>query len=197
MRVCFVLSCWLLVVHSYRVPFSSILSRTTNGISPLRWKSTSLSSSQQLEPQMSEVSKLNNYDNINPNADITNTDSENYIKKVPKGSTPEFAIAGDSTVETPSQRAVLILHFVLAAMNLAMATSAYPVESVMDIVKAVAVFALSVVLGDFGTGVFHWSVDNYGSINTPVFGTVCAAFQGYVRRPLINTYLQHQPVAPA
>ena len=180
--LCFFVVSWLLVadfVHGFSVPpSSSMLKRQTNFPSQLRWKSTSLGSSQQLEPQMSEVSKLNNYDNINPSVDITNTDSENYIKKVPKGSTPEFAIPGDSTVETPSQRAVLILHFALTAVNLAMATSAYPIESMLDIVKAVAVFALSVVLGDFGTGVFHWSVDNYGSINTPVFGTVCAAFQG-------------------
>eukprot|EP01035_Chromulina_nebulosa_P018518 gene18518-24236_t len=36
---------------------------------------------------------------------------------------------------------------------------------------------ISIILGDFATGVFHWSVDNYGDINTPVFGSVCAAFQ--------------------
>ena len=182
MRCCFVVSLLLVteLVRGYRVPSSIIPYRQTICASQLRWKSTCLSSSQQLEPlpQMSDVSKLNNYDNINPNVDITDTASENYIKKVPKGSTPEFAIAGDSTVETPSQRAVLILHFVLAAVNLAMAASAYPIVSLLDVVKAMAVFALSVVLGDFGTGVFHWSVDNYGSINTPVFGTVCAAFQG-------------------
>mmetsp|Transcript_25823 Transcript_25823/g.43306 ORF Transcript_25823/g.43306 Transcript_25823/m.43306 type:complete len:347 (-) Transcript_25823:132-1172(-) len=43
--------------------------------------------------------------------------------------------------------------------------------------------ALAVVLGyvfsDLGSGVFHWSVDNYGSEKTPAFGGVIAAFQGH------------------
>ena len=47
----------------------------------------------------------------------------------------------------------------------------YPVVSFFTIVS-------SIILGDLATGIFHWSVDNYGSIKTPIFGSVCAAFQG-------------------
>lgn len=33
------------------------------------------------------------------------------------------------------------------------------------------------VFADFGSGVFHWATDNYGSDKTPVLGGVIAAFQ--------------------
>ncbi len=36
---------------------------------------------------------------------------------------------------------------------------------------------------DFGTGVYHWSVDNYGDGNTPIVGDQIAAFQGHHQRP--------------
>ena len=36
-----------------------------------------------------------------------------------------------------------------------------------------------VLIADLVSGVFHWSVDNYGDRNTPVFGAVIEAFQGH------------------
>ena len=36
---------------------------------------------------------------------------------------------------------------------------------------------------DFLTGVYHWSVDNYGSGQTPLVGSQIAAFQGHHQRP--------------
>ena len=36
---------------------------------------------------------------------------------------------------------------------------------------------------DFLTGVYHWSVDNYGSGATPIVGSQIAAFQGHHQRP--------------
>ena len=36
---------------------------------------------------------------------------------------------------------------------------------------------------DFATGVYHWSVDNYGSGATPIVGDQIAAFQGHHQRP--------------
>lgn len=47
---------------------------------------------------------------------------------------------------------------------------------------AVAV-ALAYWLSDLGTGVFHWSVDNYGSKATPVVGGVIDSFQGHHKWP--------------
>lgn len=37
---------------------------------------------------------------------------------------------------------------------------------------------------DFASGVYHWAVDNYGSSETPVFGSQIAGFQ--VRHPRIR-----------
>jgi palmitoyl-[glycerolipid] 3-(E)-desaturase len=36
---------------------------------------------------------------------------------------------------------------------------------------------------DFGSGVYHWGVDNYGSGETKLVGPQIAAFQGHHRRP--------------
>ena len=109
-------------------------------------------------------------------------------QKVRKGSAPEFAIAGDSTVETPAQVAIVASHMGLMVMNLVTAAAATPVNSISDLFPVVATIALSVVAGDFGTGVFHWATDNYGSIKTPVFGSVCAAFQGHHVTPWTITF---------
>merc|ERR1712176_652459 len=38
-------------------------------------------------------------------------------------------------------------------------------------------------LADFGSGVLHWSVDNYGNGSTPVMGNIIAAFQGHHSAP--------------
>ena len=116
-------------------------------------------------------------------------ETQQPIKRVPIGSTPEFAIAGDSTVETPYQRAVVALHFAVTAFNLFAASTAMPAfTSLYDAVPLVATVLGSIVLGDLGTGIFHWSVDNYGTIKTPVFGSVCVAFQGHHDTPWTITF---------
>ena len=45
-------------------------------------------------------------------------------------------------------------------------------------------------VADFGTGVYHWSVDNYGSGATPIVGDQIAAFQGHHQRPWTITQRQ-------
>ncbi|XP_058093787.1 fatty acid desaturase 4, chloroplastic-like [Magnolia sinica] len=42
---------------------------------------------------------------------------------------------------------------------------------------------LGYVLADFGTGVYHWAIDNYGDASTPVFGSQIEAFQGHHKWP--------------
>lgn len=39
------------------------------------------------------------------------------------------------------------------------------------------------LIADLVSGVFHWSVDNYGDGRTPVFGAVIEAFQGHHGEP--------------
>lgn len=46
----------------------------------------------------------------------------------------------------------------------------------------VSLFA-AYVLSDLGTGIYHWSVDNYGDGTTPLVGKQIAAFQGHHQRP--------------
>jgi len=44
------------------------------------------------------------------------------------------------------------------------------------------------ILADFGSGVLHWSVDNYGNGRTPIMGGIIAAFQGHHSAPWTITY---------
>jgi palmitoyl-[glycerolipid] 3-(E)-desaturase len=121
-------------------------------------------------------------------ADRMSERSSAVLPRVAKGSTPEFAIEGDSIVETPIQRLLVVAHFILASVNLAMASAAIHIITPSELLGVVFTVMLSVIIGDFGTGVFHWSVDNYGSIKTPVFGSVCAAFQGHHVTPWTITF---------
>ena len=50
--------------------------------------------------------------------------------------------------------------------------------------------AMAYWLSDLGTGVFHWSVDNYGSKATPVMGGIIDAFQGHHKYPWTITKRQ-------
>jgi ubiquitin-conjugating enzyme E2 variant len=45
-------------------------------------------------------------------------------------------------------------------------------------------------LSDIGTGIFHWSVDNYGDKNTPLMGSIIDAFQGHHKYPWTITKRQ-------
>lgn len=50
-------------------------------------------------------------------------------------------------------------------------------------VESLAAAAAGWLFADFGTSVYHWSVDNYGSASTPFFGFQIAAFQGHHKAP--------------
>lgn len=117
-----------------------------------------------------------------------NLESNIPHKKTRRGTEPEFRIAGDSTEVTPFQNAIVTAHFLLLAANMGLAVSSLEELSLIKVLGIVMTSILSIVLGDFGTGVFHWSVDNYGSINTPIFGSVCAAFQGHHQSPWTITF---------
>ncbi len=115
--------------------------------------------------------------------------SKEEIKEyVRKGTAPEFALPDDSTIETPYQRGLLATHFGVTFLNLMMAISCMHLDNINNILSYIAVIIGSIILGDFSTGVFHWSVDNYGSIKTPIFGSVCVAFQGHHESPWTITF---------
>lgn len=77
--------------------------------------------------------------------------------------------------------ATLSTHAVVAVSSLAQIASHHGwVEgSVVSLVVAV----VSWMCADLGSGIFHWSVDNYGNGRTPVLGAIIAAFQGHHSAP--------------
>lgn len=104
---------------------------------------------------------------------------------------------------TSYHRAVCLAGFGSAAALLVQAASrahGSPVEEASLVGAALAGYALS----DLGSGIFHWSVDNYGGASTPVLGGVIAAFQGHHKEPWTitmrefcnNTYKICLPVIP-
>ncbi|KAL6765118.1 Kua-ubiquitin conjugating enzyme hybrid localization domain-containing protein [Haematococcus lacustris] len=71
-----------------------------------------------------------------------------------------------------------------------------------DFTSMASAVGLAYLLSDLGTGVYHWSVDNYGSGSTPLFGRQIAAFQGHHQRPWTITEREfcnnvHQVFKPA
>lgn len=108
--------------------------------------------------------------------------------KVRKGAAPEFAIEGDSVEETLTQQVAVASHFLLVLANLIQTVASFQALAPADYIMLPLTVMASIVLGDLGTGVFHWSVDNYGSLKTPIFGAVCVAFQGHHQTPWTITF---------
>jgi ubiquitin-conjugating enzyme E2 variant len=100
--------------------------------------------------------------------------------------------AGDVLESTNEHRlicaAAATLSFALL-VKAALAASAAPLTA-----AAVLRYVLAAVVGyefaDFGSGVYHWSMDNYGNAGTPVFGRQIEAFQGHHERPWTITHRQ-------
>lgn len=67
------------------------------------------------------------------------------------------------------------------------------------------VWRQTVIAADFLTGVYHWSVDNYGDGSTPIVGSQIAAFQGHHQKPWTiterefcnNVYKVRSPLLPS
>lgn len=113
----------------------------------------------------------------------------------PKGKVAQVVVEGDSLTTTNTQRAVVwstflghagLLAYSFMGMlqaneaflgaNEALATGATSIEAVM-----IALFSWT--MADLGSGVLHWSVDNYGNGKTPIMGGIIAAFQGHHSAP--------------
>jgi len=100
--------------------------------------------------------------------------------------------AGDVLESTTQHQlicgAAAALSFALLA-KAAVAASAVPLTG-----AALARYALAAAVGyefaDFGSGVYHWAMDNYGNARSPVFGNQIEAFQGHHERPWTITHRQ-------
>mmetsp|Transcript_16569 Transcript_16569/g.21940 ORF Transcript_16569/g.21940 Transcript_16569/m.21940 type:complete len:311 (+) Transcript_16569:177-1109(+) len=105
---------------------------------------------------------------------------------VPRGKQPEFAIEGDTLENEPSHVLLTTGFWGLAVLLIGSYGSS--VNSPVELVAFVITFAVSTIFSDFFSGVFHWSVDNYGNGKTPVLGAVIEAFQGHHNAPWTITY---------
>lgn len=133
---------------------------------------------------------MNNVDVVDKITDFD--DSKTITVNNVKGKVPVFAIEGDSTEETWNQRIVIYLHFILVFFNIYISYNSfilnYHDDNFINTFSLISSIILSIIFGDFVTGIFHWSVDNYGQLETPIFGSVCAAFQGHHITPYTITF---------
>jgi hypothetical protein len=105
----------------------------------------------------------------------------------PKGKQAQLVVEGDSLETQPWQVALV--------WGTLLGHSCFLVTSVLGMVQwnggnilytifqATTLFLSSWTLADFGSGVLHWSVDNYGNGRTPIMGGIIAAFQGHHSAP--------------
>eukprot|EP00537_Pseudo-nitzschia_pungens_P001272 CAMPEP_0172373526 /NCGR_PEP_ID=MMETSP1060-20121228/52010_1 /TAXON_ID=37318 /ORGANISM="Pseudo-nitzschia pungens, Strain cf. cingulata" /LENGTH=346 /DNA_ID=CAMNT_0013099885 /DNA_START=27 /DNA_END=1067 /DNA_ORIENTATION=+ len=116
----------------------------------------------------------------------------------PKGKVAQIVVEGDYLESTNTQRAVvwstLVGHAgicVFSAMGMleanqqALGSFAGSDELAAGLTAAQATLLVvsSWMTADLGSGVLHWSVDNYGNGKTPIMGGLIAAFQGHHSAP--------------
>lgn len=90
---------------------------------------------------------------------------------------PVLELPGDTLEELPAHRGI-----VLGTTGLA-ATGAIHAAAQLPLAEVGILLLFSLVFADILTGVFHWATDNYGSLETPLVGPACAAFQGHHKHP--------------
>lgn len=104
----------------------------------------------------------------------------------PKGKVSQLVVDGDSLETTNQQRIIvwstLFGHFGVAAysvLGILQANNDYDTGTVIGVLQTVMLTVCAWTTADLGSGVLHWSVDNYGNGKTPVMGGIIAAFQGH------------------
>ena len=105
----------------------------------------------------------------------------------PKGRTAVTVVEGDSLETQPYQVAIVAATFAAHSWLLASSFADMLLQNNGNLPLTTALAAtltmLSWLLADFGSGVLHWSVDNYGNGRTPIMGGIIAAFQGHHSAP--------------
>jgi hypothetical protein len=101
----------------------------------------------------------------------------------PRGKTSQVVVEGDTTETQPYQVALVSATFathLLVTLNAVAQLNTLNHGDVPVTLAETAVTLLSTwLLADLGSGILHWSVDNYGNGRTPIFGGLIAAFQGH------------------
>ena len=105
----------------------------------------------------------------------------------PKGRTAVTVVEGDSLETQPYQVAIVLATFAAHSWLLVSSYSDMLLQNngnvLLTTAQAATLTLLSWLLADFGSGVLHWSVDNYGNGRTPIMGGIIAAFQGHHSAP--------------
>ena len=106
----------------------------------------------------------------------------------PQGKTAVVVVEGD-TLETQTYQVAIVAATFAAHTYFATSSMAAILEQNgpgnvgWALTQILALTFSSWVAADFGAGVLHWSVDNYGNGRTPVLGGIIAAFQGHHSAP--------------
>jgi len=105
----------------------------------------------------------------------------------PKGKVAQVVVEGDTLASEPWQQALvastLASHLAFGATAISHLNAMNSGNAFLTGAEAIATILSSWVIADFGSGVLHWSVDNYGNGKTPVMGGIIAAFQGHHSAP--------------
>ncbi|EWM29378.1 Kua-ubiquitin conjugating enzyme hybrid, localization [Nannochloropsis gaditana] len=111
-----------------------------------------------------------------------------------RGPPPPVMVADGDVLESSwIHRSYVATHYLVTLAAMQQVASTYAGNGGVtpgDLTMLAATTAFSVLFSDFFSGIFHWSVDNYGNGKTPVLGTVIEAFQGHHDAPWTITYRQ-------
>jgi ubiquitin-conjugating enzyme E2 variant len=146
---------------------------------------------------LSSAPSLNNQQEFQETSEVTNKKSwkdDGFVFGLsdsglqrPKGKVAMTVVDGDS-LETKPYQVVLVLStlfghaaFFMNAMMGIWAQQNYQLGPAA--LQITSLTLASWVLADLGSGILHWSVDNYGNGRTPIMGGIIAAFQGHHSAP--------------
>ena len=194
--------------HAFTFPSSSSLTRSTIQLrsSLVKELETSITSQSQqlLFSDNSNEDQLQSYFVQTSSIDEVNTQqSKSYLDDGfifgldptlirPKGKVANIVVEGDSLETTPKQVAIVSATFVGHAFFAANAIHTLLLQTGDNVeltaLTSIITIIASWIAADFGSGVFHWSVDNYGNGRTPIMGNIIAAFQGHHSAPWTITY---------
>ena len=105
----------------------------------------------------------------------------------PKGKVASIVVEGD-TLETQSYQVAMVAATFLAHAGFSCVSYMELLNNnggdvALTSVQAALLAGSAWLLADLGSGVLHWSVDNYGNGKTPIMGSIIAAFQGHHSAP--------------
>lgn len=105
----------------------------------------------------------------------------------PKGKVANVVVEGDSLETQPYQVAMVSATFLglagFATVNYMDLLQQNGGDVAVTSLQTASLAVASWLLADLGSGILHWSVDNYGNGKTPIMGSIIAAFQGHHSAP--------------